>query len=604
MTASKLQGILPWDLALACDGLAALERLGPERARGFTDLDDDGLHWHRNPLADIEAFGRVGLVGRDAGGWHLQPMGESVLRLVCGCSNLALGVSTQDRGLIHRALAITDADALRRRWAAIHPGHPEPRHAVEPAAALGAPWDWTGTAVARMPGHIQARMEAEGKALLRWILDQPAPPALHHAAARLRFGPKLVAPTLEWLVQTLVLAPVFDPDDGLVHLTAGQPAAPVEVDIDLGGWEVDDALQVIPHLAAGLAPRRRDGKLSAKAMDLLGPLMTHLPENRFFDTLATEVRVSRVVSTCERLEIQPLPDDRPDQRDRLAQRLDQPTADLLRPLADALRRTAAPSLKHTADALGLHLRFAHQALVLLRVMDGPSLFPEEIVRRATKHYLGEHPVMMPWVMEDLERLLFDLMLPFGFVRAGRHGMALTPEGRYALGLSDAWPEHPPRDPQPFVVMADHTIVFLAPHPGHELRLAAFAEPQPGPERIGVRFRLTKASVQRGAARGMDADGMLATLAAGSRKPVPEHLAHELRTWAGGVRSCAYGTGTVIAAPDAATATAIVAACRKADRAQVLAGSVVLLDPDTDLDALGKALAKRGIVLGRCLDGDR
>ncbi len=597
------QQVLPWDLTLACDGLAALERLGPHRARLFTEVGLDGPRWSLCPTADLHTFGEAGLIGRDAGGWHLTPAGGAMLGFVIGCANLKLSMHGQDDDLIWTLLGITDPETLRRRWRALHPGQAEPGHGIDPRAALDAAWDWTGTAGARMPADIRARMEIEGKALLRWILDQPSGPALHHAVARMKLGPKLIAPTLEWLLQTLVLAPVQDPDDGLVRLTAAPPVPIDDQKTVLGGWTLDDVLAIIPHLAAGLVPRRQDGKLAVKAVQTLGAVIAPLPVSRQLNEVPPERRIEMALNMGALLDLVPLPGGRADERERLAERLSVAAGDLLRPMADRMRAVVRGERRTRPGTLGMGSGDHRLSLTLLHVMDGGPLLINDILTRATRRYLADQPVMLPHVTEDVEYLLFNLLLTLGFARITSPGIALTPEGRYALGLTDAWPEHPPLAAQPFVVMPDHTLVFLSPHPGHELRLAAFAEPQPGPDRIGVRFRLTKASVQRGAGTGLDAEAMLARLAAGSGKPVPTHVAHEIRTWAGGIRRCPTGFGTVIHAPDAATAAAIIAACGKRDQARLLGDSVVFIpaDADMDEDRLEAALAKRGIILDHTLD---
>ncbi len=105
-------------------------------------------------------------------------------------------------------------------------------------------------------------------------------------------------------------------------------------------------------------------------------------------------------------------------------------------------------------------------------------------------------------------------------------------------------------------------------------------------------RLTKASVGRAAAAGATPDGILASLAAASRTPVPQNVAAAIRDWAG-APPAVLATGRVVVVPPAEAArvqAALGRACRS-----VLAPGVFLLDEASSPREVAATLGKLGIV---------
>jgi hypothetical protein len=126
----------------------------------------------------------------------------------------------------------------------------------------------------------------------------------------------------------------------------------------------------------------------------------------------------------------------------------------------------------------------------------------------------------------------------GVTPEGKPGFRVTDTGRALLGLPrDAVPE--PDDalmqgPPALIVQPNFEVVFLSPSPGFEAALGRFCE-RIGRE-VGVLFRITRQSLGRAAAAGIEADQILEELARGSRSPVPPNVEHEKRAWMGAERS--------------------------------------------------------------------
>ncbi len=123
----------------------------------------------------------------------------------------------------------------------------------------------------------------------------------------------------------------------------------------------------------------------------------------------------------------------------------------------------------------------------------------------------------------------------GVTAEGKPGFRVSGTGRTLLGLphdgaagsEDAASPEPPA----LIVQPNFEVVFFSHSPGFEAALGRYCE-RVGRE-VGVLFRITRQSLRRAGAAGMDAEQILQELARGSRSPVPPNVEHEVRGWMGG-----------------------------------------------------------------------
>jgi hypothetical protein len=119
---------------------------------------------------------------------------------------------------------------------------------------------------------------------------------------------------------------------------------------------------------------------------------------------------------------------------------------------------------------------------------------------------------------------------------GRPGFRMRDGGRVLLGLPrDGLPDRDEEEAgaaSELVVQPNFEIVFLSPSAAAEAVLGRFCE-RVGRE-VGVLFRLTRQSLLRAAAAGLETEQVLATLTQGSRNPLPPNVEHEIRGWMGAV----------------------------------------------------------------------
>jgi hypothetical protein len=104
-------------------------------------------------------------------------------------------------------------------------------------------------------------------------------------------------------------------------------------------------------------------------------------------------------------------------------------------------------------------------------------------------------------------------------------------GRALIGIPrDGLPDG--EDPAPgaaeLIVQPNFEVVFLTRSPGAEAELGRFCE-RIGRE-VGVLFRITRASLGRARAAGLDAEMVRETLRRGSRSPLPSNVEHEIAGW--------------------------------------------------------------------------
>ena len=121
----------------------------------------------------------------------------------------------------------------------------------------------------------------------------------------------------------------------------------------------------------------------------------------------------------------------------------------------------------------------------------------------------------------------------GVTLDGRPGFRMRDGGRVLLGLPrDGLPDRDEEEAgaSELIVQPNFEIVFLAPSAAAEAALGRFCE-RVGRE-VGVLFRLTRQSLLRAAAAGLETEQVLATLIEGSRNPLPPNVEHEIRGWMG------------------------------------------------------------------------
>jgi hypothetical protein len=164
-----------------------------------------------------------------------------------------------------------------------------------------------------------------------------------------------------------------------------------------------------------------------------------------------------------------------------------------------------------------------------RMEDASAVLPsEEAIEELWKSFLGIF----------LGRCLASLGgVEMGLAPDGKPGFRMTDVGRRLLGIpremlppsdgADTQGRQAPTD-GPLVVQPNFEIVFLAPAPGVEAELGRFCD-RVGRE-VGVLFRISRQSLQKAGAAGIDAEHVIALLSQRSRSPLPSNVLHEIRGW--------------------------------------------------------------------------
>jgi hypothetical protein len=159
---------------------------------------------------------------------------------------------------------------------------------------------------------------------------------------------------------------------------------------------------------------------------------------------------------------------------------------------------------------------------------GSALATEEAIEELWKSFLGIFVGRCLLATGGAEAgLTADGRPGFRMTEAGRRLLGLAADGRGNQGGPAAVPA---QDAAELIVQPNFEIVFLSPNPGAEAILGRFCE-RIGRE-VGVLFRLTRLSLQRAAAGGMDVQTVLASLGQGSKSPLPPNVEHEIRGWMG------------------------------------------------------------------------
>jgi hypothetical protein len=190
-----------------------------------------------------------------------------------------------------------------------------------------------------------------------------------------------------------------------------------------------------------------------------------------------------------------------------------------------------------------------------------------------------------------QRLLVLDAVSLGLTAERRLCFALTDVGRCLLGQSEDF-EYAKEGEARIVLQPNFEVVFLSPNTQAEAAMSRYAE-RTGRD-VGTLFRITKRSVLRAAAAGLDADEVLSSLREHTSGGVPGNVASEISGWMAACRLVALESALLIRLPDAETAA----------RAQSAGGRYVRLISDTIVEvleprrrrALERRLAEEGIFL--------
>lgn len=180
------------------------------------------------------------------------------------------------------------------------------------------------------------------------------------------------------------------------------------------------------------------------------------------------------------------------------------------------------------------------------------------------------------------------------VAANYLSFALTPAGRYLLGLTDAFEHATEIREGAVVVTPDLEVVFLHPAPAAEAAIARFAE-RVG-RRVGRVFRLTPEFAYAGAAGGVTVEQALEALSSWSVRPVPPNVEHEVRGWFDRSRRVTALRALLLECPDPDTAGRVLAGGGK--DVTMLSGTVLTVPDAKALARVSKRLAKKGVFVDR------
>ncbi len=199
-------------------------------------------------------------------------------------------------------------------------------------------------------------------------------------------------------------------------------------------------------------------------------------------------------------------------------------------------------------------------------------------------------------------LLMEILLPLGAVRVGRTKdgsltIELTAVGRYIAGFEDDFEleEHGAGDATPLRVGPDFVVTFLAPSPRAEASVARFAERNPaGGSGVGHLFRLTRTSILQASQSGLTTDDILTALQQASPDPVPDNVAHEIRTWSSLARSLALEPTDLLRCQDPETAARVLAAASK--KVERLTDTILALRPSARRADVARLCRREGVFI--------
>ncbi len=224
-------------------------------------------------------------------------------------------------------------------------------------------------------------------------------------------------------------------------------------------------------------------------------------------------------------------------------------------------------------------------------LSGRLLAPlEEQLHEAARHLLGQ--------------LVSNRLVSLGCLQAGCGAdgellIARRPRLDTYFGRQPSAEETPPSPAVAtrVVVQPDFSVVVIG------MDLAPLAELAPFCERIkersgggAVTLRITRASVVKAVTAGLSGAEMLDRLQRHSSTPLPGNVAHEVREWAGWVRTVSVEPATVLRCPDATAADRVLAALGR--QAEKLNETTVAFARAALGDADRRKLQEQGILLGR------
>lgn len=269
-------------------------------------------------------------------------------------------------------------------------------------------------------------------------------------------------------------------------------------------------------------------------------------------------------------------------------------------LRDALHAAFAElpvGVFHRFDNFVAHTTFGpHNPLLLglspeqvqVRINGSPVASLEEQLSEVAHHVLGQ--------------LVSNRLVSLGCLQAGRDTdgellIARRPRLDAFFGREAPTEPEVPAAATKVVVQPDFSVVVIGVDLPPVAELAAFCERMRERSSAGaVTLRITRASVLRAVTAGLSGDDILERLRRHASSALPANVVHEVREWAGWVRSVSAEPATLFRCPDAAAADRIIAALGK--RAERLTATIVSSPDATLSDAERRKLLEQGIILSR------
>jgi hypothetical protein len=276
------------------------------------------------------------------------------------------------------------------------------------------------------------------------------------------------------------------------------------------------------------------------------------------------------------------------------------------PLREALYAAFAElplSMFHRLDNFAAHVCFGpHNPLLLSRRPDqvrisvsGRLLMPRfEPLFETGRHVLGQ--------------LVSNRLVSLGCLQAGRDAdgellIARRPRLDVYFGRPAAAEPGSSGIAPVVVVQPDFSILVIGPDQSPLAELLPFCERVSGRDSpSAATLHLTRSSVVNGAIMGLTSTAMLERLQRYSGKPLPDNVVHEVREWAGWLRSVSSEPVVLFRCPDPAAADRIVAAL--GSHAEKLNATTVAFASAALGDADRRKLLEQGIVLDRHSPGPR
>lgn len=198
----------------------------------------------------------------------------------------------------------------------------------------------------------------------------------------------------------------------------------------------------------------------------------------------------------------------------------------------------------------------------------------------------------------LLKWLFHSLLPLGAIglgictdRSGDICFRLTDLGSYLTGATKDF-DYQTAEAENIVVQPNFEVVFLAPSPLLETEIHPFAERKGA--KVGVLFRITKASIYKAAAEGWTGARVLEVLRRISTREIPANVEKEIEGWFGQCRRIATRPAVLITCPDAETALKVLAVARP--DAERISDTVVALWNVKGTAAVLRKLSGQGVFL--------